>query len=327
MSMLKNIMFATVLLAGSCVVSKADFYVIPITKKVDHVILVAKNGGDFTDVKTAIDSISDANETNRYLVYVGPGVYEVTAPIVLKEWVTLKGSGRKATKLEGHLSSATEAESAIVIGAPNTEMTELSIVNSGGHQLSIGIYNNQCSPIISNIDVTVFGGDDNRAIYNYDHSSPIIHFVNAVSTGGSESTGIYNHGYSSPRMTNVSATAEGAGVSNSGIRNINYSHAFLTNVKARGAQGDGNNYGVYNSQSSPRMESVVLSGAITGAEGSKGYGVYNDDTDSYPQVLHSVIYASTDAVEGGVPECHYTIGSVGRVRTYSELDDGCEEGE
>ena len=128
----KKFMLTFLLVGGLFSTVLADFYVIPVTKKAEHVILVAKKGGDFSDVKAAMDSITDASEINRYLVYVGPGVYTVTAPIHLKAWVTLKGSGENATLLKGAISTGSEDEnSAIIVGENNATLTELSIKNMG----------------------------------------------------------------------------------------------------------------------------------------------------------------------------------------------------
>lgn len=60
--------------------------------KDQNVIIVAKKGGDFSSIKLAIDSISDASSTNRYVVKVGPGVYEEDT-ITLKEYVNIEGYG------------------------------------------------------------------------------------------------------------------------------------------------------------------------------------------------------------------------------------------
>src|SRR5687767_4791312 len=44
----------------------------------DNVVAVAKSGGDFTTIGAAITSITDNGPANRYLVWVGPGVYSET---------------------------------------------------------------------------------------------------------------------------------------------------------------------------------------------------------------------------------------------------------
>ena len=320
----------------------ADFYVIPINKKVEHIILVAKKGGDFANVKAAMDSITDANKTNRYLVYMGPGVYAVTTPIHLKPWVTLKGSGKNATLLKGAISTNSPDTSAIILGSDHAMLTELSIENTGGNTLSYGIYNNSSSPIITNITVTASGGNNNYGIVNAYNAFPRITNVTAMATGGSYSYGIYNYSSSpnmadittsgseggtnygiynnesSPTMTDIIATGSG-GNSNFGIYNSS-SASTMTNIVAT-ASGGSDNIGVYNSNSSPTMINVTA----TAFDGShSNYGVYNNKGGgiSAPKIYHSTVRGNSgDVVGDGTPKCYYTLGIVGN--TYTELDTDC----
>ena len=221
---IKRLLFSLVLSAGLYTTATADFYVIPVNKKIEHVILVAKKGGDFTDVKEAIESITDANETNRYLVYVGPGVYHVTSPIVMKSWVTLKGSGENATLLKGAVSTGSNYSSAILSSwsANNATITELSVENTGGDTFSIGVYITNDSTVVANVKATASGGAYNYGIYNY-YSSSTLTNVTATASGGVTNSGVYNY-YSSPTLTNVTATASGGGNS-IGINNIDSASA------------------------------------------------------------------------------------------------------
>lgn len=61
-----------------------------------NVIWVAKSGGQFTPVRAAMNSITDASPTNPYVIKVAPGVYTEPAVTVMKSDVDLEGSGRTA---------------------------------------------------------------------------------------------------------------------------------------------------------------------------------------------------------------------------------------
>ena len=43
-----------------------------------NVIIVAKEGGDYTSIQSAFDSITDASSTNRYVVFLGQGAVSYT---------------------------------------------------------------------------------------------------------------------------------------------------------------------------------------------------------------------------------------------------------
>jgi hypothetical protein len=70
---------------------------IGLTPHYDNVIVVAKNGADFSDIGTAVASISDASATKHYLVKVMPGSYDVSSPIMVSNYIDIIGSGETNT--------------------------------------------------------------------------------------------------------------------------------------------------------------------------------------------------------------------------------------
>ncbi|QJX73824.1 hypothetical protein F-E9_51 [Faustovirus] len=67
-------------------------------------ILVSKRGGDFTSVKAAMDSITNASITNPYTINVDPGVYTEDT-ITTKPYVSINGSGYAVTHIKTNLAS------------------------------------------------------------------------------------------------------------------------------------------------------------------------------------------------------------------------------
>jgi len=273
------------LLLGFSSLAYADFYVIPvpISKKIKNVITVAKSGGQFTDVKEAVDSITDANETNPYLVYIAPGHYNVTGPAIqMKPFVTIMGSGEKATVLEGSISTNRyDANSAIISGENNATLVNLAIVNTGGSEYSIGIYNYNVLPIIKDVTVAASGGTSGTyGIHNFYYASPTIANV-TVSTSGASSVniGIFNENHSSSTMTNVTVTAEG-GSDNYAVANNGSSSPTMNNVTAT-ASGGTNSYGVENLSASPTMTNVTA----RASGGSTSYGIHNNNV-SYLSMIN-----------------------------------------
>ena len=60
-----------------------------------NVVTVCSQGCEYTGIQNAIDSISDATNTNRYVVFVYPGLY--IGNIVMEDYVDLVGMSRENT--------------------------------------------------------------------------------------------------------------------------------------------------------------------------------------------------------------------------------------
>jgi hypothetical protein len=76
-------------------------YVNRIEEKKQQQITVAKDGGDFTTIQGAIDSITDASVNKPYLIKIYPGTY--TEDVVNKDYINFEGAGLTLTTLDGTL--------------------------------------------------------------------------------------------------------------------------------------------------------------------------------------------------------------------------------
>lgn len=167
-------------------------------KKLMTVVTVSADGGDFIDPVAAVESITDAAAAKPYLVMIGPGRYTISRTLVMKPYVTLAGSGREDTILSGAISTFSYgASSAIVSAADNATLKNMTIENTGGGAVSIGLYNDGASPVVEDVTVTASGGRYNYGIYNEYSSAPVMTGVSATASGGSYSYGIFNS--SSPK--------------------------------------------------------------------------------------------------------------------------------
>ena len=64
--------------------------------RLSHIVTVGKDGtGDFDKIQDAIDSITTAHSNNKYLIVIGPGVYQ--EKVVMTDNVYLRGSGTNLT--------------------------------------------------------------------------------------------------------------------------------------------------------------------------------------------------------------------------------------
>ena len=79
-----------------------------------NIITVAKKGGEYTSVKEAIDNITNASVTNKYIILIGPGVFKEDT-IVMKDYIYLLGCLKYASHIE--LDTATYPASTHLITA------------------------------------------------------------------------------------------------------------------------------------------------------------------------------------------------------------------
>ena len=71
-----------------------------ISVKSSNIITVQKNGGDFTSVKAAVNSITDSSSSNGYIINVGPGdFYEEEIDFTGKPYISVVGSDIQITKI------------------------------------------------------------------------------------------------------------------------------------------------------------------------------------------------------------------------------------
>ena len=188
-------------------------------KPLKNIVTVAKAGGMFTDPVAAMHSITDANETNPYLVVIGPGGYTVTAQLTMKEWVDIAGSGENVTKIKGAISTVSIPTSAIVSGSNNAALSSLTVENTGGSNYSVASFNS-ASPRLANVTFIASGGaGGNFGIYNYS-SAPVITDVAAIASGPGPNFGVLNYSSSSV-MTRITARASG-GSENYGVFNPDF---------------------------------------------------------------------------------------------------------
>jgi len=243
-----------------------------------NVITVSAENGDFTSPVAAMNSIGETSLGNRFLIVIGPGVYEVSTAIIMKEWVTIQGAGQEATKITGAISTGDFPceTSAIVRGQNNAALTDLTIENRGGSVFSIAIYNREASPRIERVTAMAIGGDGyGTGIFNEDSSSPIITNVTASASGVAmvENFGVYNVFGSSPSMVNVKASASGAMVANFGVYNYFESSPTMVNVKASASGGLMRNPSILIKDAAPFIVDSVL-------DGLPGLALEGDSSDS-----------------------------------------------
>lgn len=88
-----------------------------------QIIVVSKSPGtgQFSSVKAAIDSISDASATKPYIVQVNPGIY-AEDPIIMKNYVVLRGQDDRTS-----IITANDSTEPLITGASNSEINSVQL--------------------------------------------------------------------------------------------------------------------------------------------------------------------------------------------------------
>lgn len=268
-SIFSGIAMITLFISVTSAIGQNTVVVIPLysAKKLQNVVTVSAKGGQFSDPAAAVNSITDASSSNRYLVLIGPGEYTLTQPLVMKPYVDVKGSGRDTTMLKGAISSSfIGSSSAIVVGSRHTWLSDLSIRNAGGGDYSIGIFNSGASYDITRIDVEAWGSVKcqdltcgNYAIYNSNGSSSRISDSRFYGSG-TYGYGVYNN-QSGPTLNRVQLEAwvdEGLNCCSAfGISSSNSSHPDI-----RYSNISGSSYGLQQIGGSVRVSYSTIANLV-----------------------------------------------------------------
>lgn len=275
-------------------ISAAKLDLSTVQKKYGKVAVVANSGGDYTDPVAAMSGLATwcgtPSASNPCMLKIMPGVYTVTAPVVMQPYVDIEGAGEKVTKLTSALSSSLNHYTvATVLGANNAEFRFLTVENTGTGTYTTAIANTSVSPSLVHVTANASGGTNGSIGFaNYYSSSPTMINVTANASGPSFNYGVENYSSSSPTMTNVTATALGGTSFNYGVSNSLSSSPVMTNVTATASGETG--IGISNYSSSPLMLNVTAT--ATGTLQSIGVG---NSSSSSPTMTNVIATASGGA--------------------------------
>jgi hypothetical protein len=144
----------------------------------EHVIVVAKNGGDHTSVAAALNSIAGPAADNRFLVWVAPGIYDETELAHVRPYVHLRGAGPNVTILTSGRSAATPGETAATLSLDdNGRISDMTVRNAGSGTYGIGVWSSQATrdTLVDGmvIEAAGAGGLGHYAVYLND-AEPVI---------------------------------------------------------------------------------------------------------------------------------------------------------
>ena len=258
-------------------------------------IVVAKNGGDFSSIQAAIDSINDASGESPYLVWIAPGTYSEI--VTMKPFVHLQGAGEGATVISSDVSSdpdPSERQVTPTAGtlqlAPNSTLRDLTVVNTGTDYFNVALWtvDGVTDTVVENVTARTIGRSftDNVAIsLNGSRSNIILRNVTAHSENGDGSNiGLSIHGAT---VTLRSGTFTGRGGSHfaNGIQNLGGATLVAESVIAYAEMAVG--FGLLNEGSTATLHS----GTFTGGDS----GIYNGET---VQGIPSTLFAESVMAKG-----------------------------
>lgn len=197
-------------------------------EKPANVVVVAKSGGDFISIQSAIDSINPTAE-NPYLIKVMPGTYEEI--IIMKSYVHLQGAGKDVTTIRYPGAVVTGKYFVISLdGLTNVAISGFTII--GGSSViaggDYGIKNSSSSSTIadnliigSQMGILIAGDSsalvtENTIKGNYVGISTYTGAPNVAITGNiitANSSGLWNYGAAGTITGNI-ITGNGNGMLN-----------------------------------------------------------------------------------------------------------------
>ncbi len=143
------VLLATTLLTTPAIEAKTQEY-----NSLLNVITVSPRGGDHTNVTDALASTHNASQANPYIILVGPGTYKVRSRMIMKPYVSMRGSGKSTTTLVAKVRGSTAS---LIDGARDSQVEDLSIIlprNSNFPSSTAMRASTGCTRL-KNVDITV----------------------------------------------------------------------------------------------------------------------------------------------------------------------------
>jgi hypothetical protein len=165
-----------------------------------------------TALRSALASITTASATNRWLVKIEPGIYDVgNTTLAVPDFVDVEGSGMSSTQILGHGNASLTA--AVVALAPTIELRSLTthcdgaacaaiLIQSGAprlHQVTAQTTNTTTTsaaiviqggtPQLDGVVITSLGNEVTGLAVGGRNTSPLLEHVNISVQGGAAASG------------------------------------------------------------------------------------------------------------------------------------------
>ncbi|MCP4679379.1 MAG: hypothetical protein GY854_28595, partial [Deltaproteobacteria bacterium] len=254
-------------------------------------IVVSPVGDDSANgdaLLAALSSITDASSTNRYLISIEPGTYELreaggAAPALeLKEWIDVAGSTQEATRIVS--CGSEDPGSGTVVGQANTGLRDVTVENTGTcgtYSVAIGSY----SPGLARYTKVTAVAASPTFAYAFSSQSSSVQLTSvtarATSTGSGSAFGIRNVDTTATIVDTVSEAISDAGTAtglsqdnaSTQIRGGSFSATILSGSAA------GNAHGLRLSKTKHSLHNVKVS--ATGGASTRGILIESADVNVF----------------------------------------------
>lgn len=158
---------------------------------IDNIVTVSPDGGDFSTIQAAINSITDSSSSNRYKIVIGPGTYTETITMNDRPYIYLEGSGADLTTIDGTVSitsgSAGDVYALSNIAVSQTVVTAspVTLVSASGSP-SIGLSNVVLYLAVAAPALTTMVSGTYQSVNIYDCSTTFVSLYGAVGSAGAQ---------------------------------------------------------------------------------------------------------------------------------------------
>jgi len=255
------------------------FHAAAFRQRCPNIRVVAKSGGDYSTIGEALDSITDASNTKRYLVYVAPGIYN--EQVSMKPHVDIEGAGELLTKIT--YTGSSMPSNGTVSGSDFCELRFLTVENTGGNDYAVAISNSSSSLRITHVTAIASGAANTAYGISNVSATPVIKHVIVSVTGTYSCTGIYNSTSDPFEIVDATVNVSGENVVN-GIYSRSSSVGTIRDTTVN-VSGGVANYAI-NNQSALTLVNVIA--GARGIPGNSTTGIYNSDLITMTDVIVEV---------------------------------------
>ncbi len=256
--------------------------------QLDNLVIVAQSGGDYDNVQDAIDSVTNAEADNPYLVWVAPGVYDKVGPLMMQPYVHVQGAGQdvsviaQTVHLTHHVSlrdvTVGDDNTATALkasdGTSGTLVSNVTAQSQGNFTFNYAIHvaGDGIHVTLQNVTALAENASSSNTALDNDGATVVLLGGSFTARGGDNAMGIYNFSTGSTVVAEDITVLAEDGDYNYGLRNY-----YQVTVTLRGgsftARGGIEAWGIYNRYQAVLEATDVV--ALAEDATTATYGLYN----------------------------------------------------